>query len=83
MSNSWHGTQDSGVSMKKVVSDPTVDIALRSLDPDGVGRIHAWFDYLKRWDEDEVLRKNLSPPAGAQRRLCLADNKRYPDLLHN
>lgn len=44
--------------MKKVVFAPAVDIALRSLDPAGVRRVHAWFDYLKRWDEDEVVRKN-------------------------
>jgi mRNA-degrading endonuclease RelE of RelBE toxin-antitoxin system len=54
----------SGVAMKKVVFDPTVDIALRSLNPDGVRRVHAWFDYLKRWDEDEVVRKNSLPLPG-------------------
>ena len=50
--------------MKKVVADPVVDIALRSLDPDGVRRVHAWFDYLKRWDEDELVRKNSVPLPG-------------------
>ncbi len=44
--------------MKKVVYAPAVDIALRSLAPDGVRRAHAWFGYLKRWDEDEVVRQN-------------------------
>jgi hypothetical protein len=47
--------------MKKVVISPTVEIAVRSLDPDGVRRVNAWFDYLQRWDEDEVVRKNSVP----------------------
>jgi len=50
--------------MKKVDYAPSVDIALRSLAPDGVRRIHAWFDYLKQWDEDEVVRKNSVPLPG-------------------
>jgi mRNA-degrading endonuclease RelE of RelBE toxin-antitoxin system len=44
--------------MKKIVLDPTVEIALRTLDPDGVQRMHAWFSYLERWDTDELVRKN-------------------------
>src|SRR4051794_11057343 len=44
--------------MKKVQYAPAVELSMRSLDPDGVRRVHAWFDYLKRWDEDEVVREN-------------------------
>jgi len=47
--------------MKKVDFSPAVEIATRSLDPDGVRRVQAWFDYLKRWDEDEIVRKNSVP----------------------
>lgn len=47
--------------MKKVIVAPGVEIAMRSLDPDGVRRVHAWFDYLQRWDEDEVVRRNSIP----------------------
>ena len=31
---------------------------MASLTPDAVRRLFAWFDYLKRWDEDEALRRN-------------------------
>jgi hypothetical protein len=44
--------------MKSVAISPVADISVRSLDPDGRRRVFAWFDYLKRWDEDEVVRKN-------------------------
>ena len=44
--------------MKKVVLSPTVDIALRMLDADGVRRVQAWFSCLERWDTDEHVRKN-------------------------
>lgn len=45
--------------MKTVVTNaPAVELSMRSLDPDGVRRVHAWFHYLERWDEDEVVRKN-------------------------
>lgn len=47
--------------MKNVVLSPAVEIAMRTLDPDGVRRVHAWFDYLKQWDTDEVVRKNSKP----------------------
>jgi hypothetical protein len=49
---------------KKLVYAPAVDIALRSLGPAEGRRLHAWFDYLKRWDEDEVVRKNSVPLPG-------------------
>jgi mRNA-degrading endonuclease RelE of RelBE toxin-antitoxin system len=47
--------------MKKVHYAPAVEMSMSSLDPDGVRRVQAWFDYLKRWDEDEVVRKNSLP----------------------
>jgi hypothetical protein len=47
--------------MKKLVLDPAVEIAMRTLDPDGVRRVQAWFTYLERWDTDEVVRKNSVP----------------------
>ncbi len=50
--------------MKKVVLSPEVEIALRTLDPDGVRRMHGWFDYLKHWDTDELVRKNSHPLPG-------------------
>jgi mRNA-degrading endonuclease RelE of RelBE toxin-antitoxin system len=50
--------------MKKVQYAPAVELSLSSLDPDGVRRVQAWFDYLKQWDEDEVVRKNSLPLPG-------------------
>ena len=47
--------------MKKVVISPTVEIAMGSLDPDGIRRLNGWFDCLRRWDEDEVVRRNSVP----------------------
>ncbi len=47
--------------MKKVVLDPSVEIALRTLDPDGERRLLAWFDYLERWDTDEAVQRNSVP----------------------
>ena len=47
--------------MKKVQYAPAVELSMSSLDPDGVRRVQAWFDYLKRWDEDEAVRKNSLP----------------------
>jgi hypothetical protein len=44
--------------MKKVVIAPAVEIAMRTLDADGVRRVNAWFSYLERWDSDEVVRRN-------------------------
>jgi hypothetical protein len=49
---------DPGKAMKTVNISPNVEIAMRSLDPDGVRQMHAWFDYLRRWDEDDVVRRN-------------------------
>ena len=50
--------QDARITMKKVECAPAVELSMRSLDADGKRRVHAWFDYLKRWDEDEVVRNN-------------------------
>jgi hypothetical protein len=50
--------------MKKVQYAPAVELSMRSLDPGGVRKVHAWFDYLRRWDEDEVVRKNSLPLPG-------------------
>jgi len=47
-----------GKAMKRVVLAPAVEIAMRTLDPDGVRGVHAWFTYLERWDTDEVVRRN-------------------------
>ncbi len=47
--------------MKKVAISPGVEIAMQSLDADGVRRVQSWFHYLERWDEDEVVRKNSIP----------------------
>jgi hypothetical protein len=42
--------------MKKIVTTPPVDIALRTMDADDVRRVHAWFDQLRNWDTDEYVR---------------------------
>lgn len=52
--------------MKKIQYAPAVELSMSSLGPDDVRRVHAWFDYLKRWDEDEVVRKNSLPLPGHQ-----------------
>jgi hypothetical protein len=42
--------------MKNVVKTPAVEIALRTLDPEGVRQVQAWFDHLRNWDGDEFVR---------------------------
>jgi hypothetical protein len=42
--------------MKKVVTTQAVDMALRTLDSEGVERVRAWFDRLRNWDRDEFVR---------------------------
>lgn len=44
--------------MKKIQCAPAVDLSMSSLDPEGIRRVQVWFDYLKRWDNDESVRKN-------------------------
>lgn len=43
--------------MKKILTTPLVDIALRTLDVDGVQRVRAWFDHLRHWDDDDSIRR--------------------------
>ena len=47
--------------MKKLLLSPEVEIALRTLDPESVRRVNAWFACLQRWDTDEVVRENSDP----------------------
>jgi hypothetical protein len=44
--------------MKKVVLAPEVHSALRTLGPDEVRRVEAWFDHLSHWDSDAFVREN-------------------------
>jgi mRNA-degrading endonuclease RelE of RelBE toxin-antitoxin system len=44
--------------MKKIVTTPPVDIALRTMDADDVRRVQAWFDHLRNWDGDEYVRSH-------------------------
>jgi mRNA-degrading endonuclease RelE of RelBE toxin-antitoxin system len=44
--------------MKNVTYAPAVELSMRNVDPDGRRKVQAWFDYLQRWDEDEVVRDN-------------------------
>ncbi len=44
--------------MKKVVTTSAVDLALRTLGPDEVRRVHAWFDHLAHWDGDPFVREH-------------------------
>jgi hypothetical protein len=53
-----NNTQDAGIAMKKIIYAPAVELSMSSLNPDGVRRVQAWFDYLSRWDEDESVRKH-------------------------
>ena len=50
--------------MKKIQYAPAVERSMSFVDPDGVQRVQAWFDYLTRWDEDEAVRKNSLPLPG-------------------
>jgi hypothetical protein len=34
-----------------------VDIALRTLRPEELSRVHSWFDHLKNWDNDAQVRR--------------------------
>lgn len=44
--------------MKSVVTTPAVDLALRTLGPDDVRRVNAWFIHLANWDGDPFVREN-------------------------
>lgn len=45
----------------KVVTTPSVDIALRTLGPESVRRVQAWFTRLEHWDTDASVRNNCYP----------------------
>jgi mRNA-degrading endonuclease RelE of RelBE toxin-antitoxin system len=45
-------------AMKEVVTTPTVDLALRTLDEDNRRRVHSWFGHLANWDADEFARSH-------------------------
>jgi hypothetical protein len=44
--------------MKTLAISPTVEIALSSLGPQEVQRLHDRFDRLRRWDDDQGVRNN-------------------------
>jgi mRNA-degrading endonuclease RelE of RelBE toxin-antitoxin system len=44
--------------MKRVITGPSVDVALRTLDDDNRRRVHAWFEHLANWDEDAFVRRH-------------------------
>jgi len=50
--------------MKKVVTTPAVDLALRTLGSDEVRRVNAWFSRLANWDGDPFVRDNSHALAG-------------------
>jgi hypothetical protein len=41
----------------KLMTKLPVDIALRTLRPEKRRRVHAWFDHLKNWDNDDHVRR--------------------------
>jgi hypothetical protein len=43
--------------MKKVITTPEVDLALRTLWPEESRQVHAWLDHLADWDNDPSLRQ--------------------------
>jgi mRNA-degrading endonuclease RelE of RelBE toxin-antitoxin system len=45
-----------GAAMKKVVTTPSVEVALRTLDDDNRRRMQAWFGQLANWDGDDFVR---------------------------
>jgi len=45
------------LSMKKIVTTPPVDIALRTMNAEEVRRVRAWFDHLQNWDSDDYVRR--------------------------
>jgi mRNA-degrading endonuclease RelE of RelBE toxin-antitoxin system len=44
--------------MKKVITTPAVDLALRTLSPEEIDRIQSWFGQLANWDSDPLVREN-------------------------
>ncbi len=44
--------------MKKVVTTPPVNIALRTLEADNRRSVLSWFERLANWDQDEFVRRH-------------------------
>ena len=44
--------------MKKVVTTPPVEVALRMLDANGRRKVHSWFTHLANWDGDAFIRSH-------------------------
>lgn len=44
--------------MKEIITTPSVNVALRTLDDANRRRVRAWFDHLANWDGDEFVRKH-------------------------
>jgi mRNA-degrading endonuclease RelE of RelBE toxin-antitoxin system len=44
--------------MKKVVTTPAVEVALRTLDDDNRRQVQAWADHLANWDGDALVRSH-------------------------
>lgn len=42
--------------MKTTITTPPVDMALRTMDADDVQKVHHWFDRLRNWDGDGIVR---------------------------
>lgn len=47
--------------MKTVVEGPAAEMSLLPLKPDEVRKVQAWYEYLARWDENELVRKSAIP----------------------
>ena len=41
-----------------VIQTPAVDIAIRSLGEEERRQISAWFDHLRNWENDSIVRKH-------------------------
>jgi hypothetical protein len=54
--------------MKKVITTPQVDLALRTLWPEDLNQVHAWFEHLANWDGDQFVRDNSPELPGQTRR---------------
>lgn len=44
--------------MKRIVTTPAVDIALRTLDQEDRRKVEAWFNRLRNWDSDPFVREH-------------------------
>lgn len=50
--------------MMKVEYTPSVERSISGLNGEERRKIHAWFDYLGHWDEEEAIRQNSLPLPG-------------------